>query len=136
MGQRDSRPLTLDTGALIEFERGSATMRALLREYQRRRLPIHIPASVVAQFWRGSSRQAPVAALLNEGHVSVHPLDAEVARVVGILCGLRRTSDIVDAHVVICARATGSVVITTDPKDLGQLDPKLLVRDPKAGPTL
>jgi hypothetical protein len=35
------------------------------------------------------------------------------------------TSDIVDAHVVICAQAAGYAVITSDPLDLRRLDPKL-----------
>jgi predicted nucleic acid-binding protein len=33
------------------------------------------------------------------------------------------TSDIVDAHVVICARRTGQHVVTSDPGDLRLLDP-------------
>jgi hypothetical protein len=35
------------------------------------------------------------------------------------------TADIVDAHVVICARRTGQVVVTSDPGDIGRIDPDL-----------
>jgi hypothetical protein len=35
------------------------------------------------------------------------------------------TSDIADAHVVICAQTAGYAVITSDPLDLKRLDPKL-----------
>jgi hypothetical protein len=39
------------------------------------------------------------------------------------------TSDIVDAHVVICGRRAGQQVVTSDPDDLERLDPSLpLVR--------
>ena len=33
--------------------------------------------------------------------------------------------DIVDAHVVICARRAGRVVVTNDPGDVGRIDPEL-----------
>jgi len=35
------------------------------------------------------------------------------------------TSDITDAHVVICARRADQPVVTSDPGDLRQLDPAL-----------
>jgi hypothetical protein len=36
-----------------------------------------------------------------------------------------RTSDIVDAHVVICARRAAQVVVTSDAADLRKLDPSV-----------
>jgi hypothetical protein len=36
-----------------------------------------------------------------------------------------RTSDITDAHVVICAARAGQAVVTSDPDDLRALDPGL-----------
>jgi predicted nucleic acid-binding protein len=36
-------------------------------------------------------------------------------------------SDLVDAHVVICARRTGQQVVTSDPGDLRLLDPAVRV---------
>jgi hypothetical protein len=35
------------------------------------------------------------------------------------------TSDIVDAHVVICARRSAQQVVTSDPDDLRRLDPEI-----------
>jgi hypothetical protein len=35
------------------------------------------------------------------------------------------TADIADAHVVICARRWGPVVVTSDPGDIGRIGPEL-----------
>jgi hypothetical protein len=35
------------------------------------------------------------------------------------------TADVVDAHVVVCARRAGQRVATSDPDDLRRLDPSL-----------
>jgi hypothetical protein len=43
----------------------------------------------------------------------------------GILLAASRTTDIVDAHVVICARRAGQPVVTSDAADLRRLDPRL-----------
>ncbi|HWN59721.1 MAG TPA: hypothetical protein VNO25_03545 [Streptosporangiaceae bacterium] len=42
---------------------------------------------------------------------------------VGRLLAASGTSDLVDAHVVICARRKGQQVVTSDPGDLRLLDP-------------
>jgi hypothetical protein len=84
-----------------------------------------VPAGVVAQAWRGSSRQARLARFLAIDAVSVVVLDEPEARAAGVLCGNAGTADVVDASVVICARAREHAVITTDPDDLGLLDPAL-----------
>ena len=44
---------------------------------------------------------------------------------VGRLLVASGTSDITDAHVVICARRADQPVVTSDPGDLRQLDPAL-----------
>jgi len=119
--------LTLDSGALIALERADGRVRALLRLAHERRTPIAVPATVVAQVWRGTARQSPIAALLNAPNVTVHALDDQTARAAGMLCGRTGTSDVVDAHVVLIARLTRSAVITSDPADLAALDPDLTV---------
>lgn len=53
------------------------------------------------------------------------PLDALHAQAVGALLAQTGTSDIIDAHVVTCARKEGYSVITSDPLDLERLDPQL-----------
>jgi hypothetical protein len=42
---------------------------------------------------------------------------------VGILLAASRTTDITDAHVVICARRKAEHIVTCDPDDLQCLDP-------------
>jgi hypothetical protein len=44
---------------------------------------------------------------------------------VGRLLAASGTSDVVDAHVVICARRAGQQAVTCDPDDLRALDPTL-----------
>jgi hypothetical protein len=53
------------------------------------------------------------------------PIDRVDAVHVGRLLAGSGTSDVVDAHVVLCARRAGQAVLTTDPGDLRQLDPTL-----------
>jgi predicted nucleic acid-binding protein len=52
-------------------------------------------------------------------------LDGSHAQAVGALLAQTGTSDITDAHVVICAQTAGYAVITSDPLDLRRLDLKL-----------
>jgi len=44
---------------------------------------------------------------------------------VGLLLAETAMADIVDSHVVICAQRTGQVVVTSDPGDIGRIDPEL-----------
>jgi hypothetical protein len=44
---------------------------------------------------------------------------------VGRLLAASGTSDLADAHLVICARRAAQPVVTSDPSDLRQLDPTL-----------
>jgi len=54
-------------------------------------------------------------------------LDRVDATNVGRLLAASGTTDIADAHVVICARRNGERVLTSDPDDLRRLDPALEV---------
>jgi predicted nucleic acid-binding protein len=119
--------ITLDTGALIAIERGERRLQALLDEAHAAGAELAVPAGVVAQAWRGSSRQARLARFLRLAMVAVVPLDEPEARAAGALCGHTSTADVVDASVVICARARGHVVISSDPDDLAALAPALRI---------
>lgn len=55
-------------------------------------------------------------------------LNEATAKAVGVLCAKRGIVDVVDAPVALCARLTGSVVITTDPEDIRVLDPQLTIQ--------
>lgn len=121
--------VTLDTGALIAVERGDRRLQALIDEASAAGAEIVVPAGVLAQAWRASPRHARLARVLALGTVTTVPLDEPEARATGALCGRTGTSDVVDASIVICARARGHAVVTEDPDDLAALDPLLhLVR--------
>jgi hypothetical protein len=115
--------LTLDAGALIAFERAERRIMLMIGLALRDQLEIVVPAGVVAQVWRDGRRQARLARLLGADEVEIEPLDDRRARAAGQLCGVRRTTDIVDASVVLCARARGHRIVTSDPDDLARLDP-------------
>jgi hypothetical protein len=119
--------ITLDTGALIAIERASPRMQALLDEANLAGLTIDVPAGALAQAWRGTPRQARLARLLRITNVTVRPLDEAGAKAAGALCGHARTSDVIDASVVINARRNQHSVITSDPDDLHRLDPTVRI---------
>lgn len=116
---------TLDAGALIALERGDRRVALLLAEALAGGLTIAIPAGALGQAWRDGARQARLARLVASPEVEVEQLDALRARASGQLCGLRGTSDVIDASVVLCARARDHVVLTSDSRDLRRLDPTL-----------
>ncbi len=116
-----SRPLVLDAGALIAFERGDRRVRALLVEAKR----LIVPAGALGQVWRDDARQVPLRALCNSRKTEIVPLDRARAEAAGVLCGRARTSDVVDASVVLAAREEGALVVTSDPDDLHRIDPSL-----------
>jgi hypothetical protein len=117
--------LTLDTGALIAFDRNERPMTLLLKEARDNKLAIAVPAGVVAQAWRDGRRQERLARLLALREVEIEALDDLRARQAGQLCGISKTSDIVDASVVLCARFRKHSIITSDPGDLRRLDPNI-----------
>lgn len=117
--------LTLDAGALIALERSDRRVVAWLAEALDADLAIAVPAGALAQVWRDGSRQVRLVRLLASAAVRVDELDGLRAREAGTLCGVRGTSDIVDASVVLCARRRGHAIVTSDPDDLRRLDPKV-----------
>jgi predicted nucleic acid-binding protein len=115
--------LTLDTGALIAFERNDRRVVALIARSLVHGNAIAVPAGVVGQVWRDGRRQARLARLLGAAEVEIETLDDKRARDAGQLCGIRGTIDVIDAAVVLCARARGHRIATSDPDDLRRLDP-------------
>jgi hypothetical protein len=121
--------LTLDAGALIAFDRNDRSVVAILSRALELSVGLAIPAGVVGQVWRDGARQARLARLLASREIEVEPLDDERSRAAGQLCGVTRTSDVIDASVVLCARSRGHGVLTSDVADLERLDASLrLVR--------
>jgi hypothetical protein len=111
--------LVLDAGALVAIERGERHLVALLkRELLAGRAPL-THGGVVGQVWRGGSgRQARLAALLPGLHTAA--LDASLGRRAGVLLGRARTTDVVDAALVLLA-VDGDTIITSDPDDIARL---------------
>ena len=108
--------ITYDTGALIAADRAERRIwgrhRALLAL---REVPT-VPAPVVAQSWRGGSRQALLARLL--AGCDVEALADGQARAVGAIAASAATTDIVDACVVEGAIRRHDLVVSSDPDDL------------------
>ncbi|MGH7746873.1 MAG: PIN domain-containing protein [Candidatus Dormibacteria bacterium] len=122
--------MTLDTGALIGLERGDERVRSLLKRAVAKRIPVAVPAGVVAQAWRGGPRQARIARLLADPDVEVVALDDPTARAVGALAARSCHHDVVDVSVALCAAERGHIVLTTDPNDLAAVNPRLALITP------
>lgn len=120
---RTAAALTLDAGALIALDRGDKRMIALLTKALARGWVFRVPSGVLAQAWRDGRVQVTLARFLRADEVEIVPLDEQVARSCGELCGAANTSDIVDASIVILARMKRDLIVTSDPDDLRRLDP-------------
>src|SRR5215831_11171954 len=86
--------ITLDTGALIALDRGNKRMIALLHQALAQGCAFRVPSGVLI------------------------PLDEQLARCCGELCGATNTSDIIDASVAILGRGRRDPIVTSDPHDL------------------
>jgi predicted nucleic acid-binding protein len=117
--------LTLDAGALIALERNDRRVVAVLARAVELGYALAVPAGVVGQVWRDGRRQARLARFLRCDRLEVEALDDQRAREAGQLCGAKRTHDVIDATVVLCARRRGHRVVTSDPADIRRLDPNL-----------
>ena len=114
--------LVLDAGALQALEKRHVRLLVDLRRAHDLGLPIRIPAGALAQSWRGGPRSAPIARLLRQP-CSVVSVDERSAKQIGEFIAKlpfagHETPDIVDAHVALIARATKSLVWTSDPGDM------------------
>jgi predicted nucleic acid-binding protein len=105
----------LDAGALIGVERGSGVVSALLEDAEEAGDEVVIPASVLAQAWRGGAKAARLARLVNASEID--DLSESRAKEVGGRLGTRGGRDVVDAHVVCCAVEREAAILTSDPDD-------------------
>lgn len=117
--------VTLDAGALIGLDRGDRRVVALLARAHETSARVIIPATALAQAVRDPARQVRLARLVRQPATDVIALDRVDATGVGRLLAASGTTDIVDAHVALCARRAGLAVATSDPDDLRRLDPSL-----------
>lgn len=110
--------LVLDAGALIALERNDRAMWARLEAASEATLDVVVPVGALAQVWRGTPRQARLSQALAKTRPGV--FDA-IARAAGELCRAARTSDPIDASVVLNATGASSAIVTGDPKDIRRL---------------
>ena len=115
--------VTLDAGAMIALDRNDRRMVVLLARARETGARVTIPATALAQAIRRPDRQVRLARLVRQPTTDVIPLDRVDATNVGRLLAASETSDIADAHIVVCARRSDQHIVTSDPDDLRVLDP-------------
>ncbi|HSV68069.1 MAG TPA: hypothetical protein VLJ59_19535 [Mycobacteriales bacterium] len=112
------RPIVYDAGALVAAERRRSPMWAFHDLALAAGVVPIVPVVVLAQAWRGGP-QAELSRLLRG--CRVEPDDEQTGRGAGLLCSTSRTSDVVDAIVVVTAIRRDAVVVTSNPGDLSRL---------------
>ncbi|HTX00105.1 MAG TPA: hypothetical protein VMD59_15080 [Acidimicrobiales bacterium] len=103
-----------DTGALVAAERNDRRMWALHVGFLAEEVIPVVPAPVVAEGWRGGSRQASLARMLVG--CRIEDMTDDQARRVGELAGRADHDDVVDVAVAEgAARRGDEVILTSDP---------------------
>ena len=117
--------ITFDAGGLIALDRNDRRVLALIARTMQLGLRITIPATALAQAIRNPARQARLSRLIRQPGADLVALDGPDATAVGLLLAQSGTADVVDAHVVVCARRAGQAVVTSDAAELGRIAPDL-----------
>jgi hypothetical protein len=106
--------LTFDTGMLIALERRNHRAWHVYHEARSRKVPIHVPTAVIAEWWRGQTdtREHVRSAL------TVEALSESLARLAGEALAKVPRATVVDAIVMASAASRGDVVYTSDYDDL------------------
>ena len=110
--------ITLDTGALMAYERRNARITRALRFAKDAHAAIIVPAVVLAEWWRGSPRPLMRSVLAG---VTVAPVDERMARVAGEAMAAIPEATTIDALVMATAALRGGIVYTSDVDDLARL---------------
>jgi hypothetical protein len=117
--------ITFDAGGLIALDRKDRRVITLIARAMEHGTRITIPATALAQAIRNPARQARLSRLIRQAGTDLVALNGPDATAVGLLLARTATSDVVDAHVVVCAQRAGQAVVTSDPDDLKQIAPEL-----------
>jgi predicted nucleic acid-binding protein len=117
--------VTMDAGGLIALDRNDRRLVVLFARARETGARATVPATILAQAIRKPDRQVRLSRLIRQPTTDVIELGRVDATNVGRLLAASGTSDIADAHLVICARRANQPVVTSDPGDLRQLDPNL-----------
>jgi len=78
-----------------------------------------VPAPVLAEAWRGGSRQASLVRLL--AMCDVEEMTESQAKQVGVLAGRSGHTSVVDLTVVEGAIRRGDGIVTSDPRDIRRI---------------
>jgi hypothetical protein len=119
--------VTLNAGGLIALDRNERRIIVLLARARELRARVTVPATALAQAIRQPERQVRLARLVRQPTTDVVALDRVDATHVGRLLCATGTSDIADAHVVICAHRADQAVVSSDPADLRRLNPTVRI---------
>lgn len=111
--------VTYDTGALLAAERNDRRLWALHAGFLAEEVVPTVPAPVLAQAWRGGSRQASLARLL--ALCDVEEMSESQARQVGVLAGRARHDDVVEVAVVEGAVRRRDAILTSDPAHIRRI---------------
>jgi len=117
--------ITFDAGGLIALDRNDRRVLVLLARATELGVRVIVPATALAQVIRNPARQTRLSRLIRQADTDLVSLNGPDATAVGLLLAETATADIVDAHVVICARRAGQVVVTSDPGDIRRIDSEL-----------
>lgn len=117
--------ITFDAGGLIALDRNDRRVLALVARAKELGMRVTIPATALAQAIRNPARQARLSRLIRQIDTDLIGLDGPDATAVGLLLARTGTADIVDAHVVVCARRANQPIVTSDAADLSRLAPDL-----------
>ena len=104
---------TYDAGALIAADRNDRAMWALHAGFLAEEVVPTVPAPVLAEAWRGGSRQANLARFL--ALCVIEDMDADQAKAVGVLAGRADHDDVVDVTVVEGAIRRRDAIVTSNP---------------------
>lgn len=117
--------ITFDTGGLIALDRKDRRVLVLVARAQQLGMRITVPATALAQAIRSPATQVLLSRLIRHAGTDLIALDGADATRAGLLLAQTQTSDLVDAHVAVCARRAGQAVVTSDEGDLRRLAPEL-----------
>jgi predicted nucleic acid-binding protein len=118
--------VTYDTGALVAAERNDRRMWALHAAFLAEDVSPVVPAPVLAQAWRGGSRQGGLSRLL--ALCRVEEMTEQEAEAVGVIAGKAQHGDIVDVTVVEGAARRHDAVVTSDEPDVKRIAAALKIK--------
>jgi hypothetical protein len=104
--------VTYDTGALVAADHNDRRMWALHAGFLAEEVSPTVPAPVLAEAWRGGSRQASLSRFL--ALCSLETMSEQQAKSVGVLAGKADHDDIVDVTVVEGAIRRHDAIVTSN----------------------